>query len=89
MSDDEVLENGCTFCDGGRGNILPECPECGLKYNPLREIVSRNRKTFDLTGAADQARFMAWLMDWNYERHETALLVRQGAKLQIRVEEYT
>jgi hypothetical protein len=26
----------CRFCEGGRGNVLPECPECGLKYDPSR-----------------------------------------------------
>ena len=26
----------CTNCDGGRANLLPECPQCGLQYDPER-----------------------------------------------------
>ena len=26
----------CSMCEGGRGNMLPHCPSCGLLYNPLR-----------------------------------------------------
>jgi hypothetical protein len=28
----------CKSCDDGRGNILPYCPECGLKYDPARAV---------------------------------------------------
>jgi hypothetical protein len=28
----------CATCQGGRGNMLPRCPECGIEYDPNRAI---------------------------------------------------
>ena len=34
---DMLFWRECAMCEGGRGNILPACPKCGLKYDPSRE----------------------------------------------------
>ena len=40
----------CPTCNGGRGNMLPHCPTCGLQYDPARPVPVGEAWMYDNAG---------------------------------------
>lgn len=63
--------NTCQFCDCGRGNILPYCPDCGLKYSPSREVPTGEAWVYAMAFEPQRYAMGASMCYWRetWERH--------------------